>query len=362
MTRHELAARAHALIERLAGGGRDDRARDDLLRDLLAWQARSVEPYARLVAARGVDPDGARGPADFPALPTDVFRWSRVAAHPREEDVRIFRTSGTTSGTRGMHALRDLSLYDRAARAAARFALFPDVDRIRMVMLAPDEQTAPDSSLSYMLSRFAEWFGEGEPVWAWTTAGVDVEQLRAVQALAQADGAPVALLGTSFAFVHADEALSDVRLPLPPGSRIMQTGGFKGRAREVEPAAMRAMLRERYALDETRIVAEYGMTELSSQMYETTLCAPQEPRRLWVPGWVRAVPVDPETLAPVPDGEVGILRIDDVANVDTAAAIQTADLARRTGDGIDLLGRVPGSLPRGCSLAVEEALGGGDGG
>ena len=138
----------------------------------------------------------------------------------------------------------------------------------------------------------------------------------------------------------------------------MQTGGYKGRSRQVDPEDMRGMLRSRYGVPEPAVVAEYGMTELSSQMYETTLRAPTEPRRLWVPGWMRATPVDPETLAPVPTGETGILRIDDVANVDTACAIQTSDLARMVEGGIELLGRAEDATPRGCSLAVEEALGG----
>ncbi len=139
----------------------------------------------------------------------------------------------------------------------------------------------------------------------------------------------------------------------------MQTGGFKGRTREIAPEEMRGLLSLRYGVAETAIVGEYGMTELSSQMYETTLIAPEETRRYWVPGWVRAVPVDADTLAPVDDGEIGILRIDDVANVDSVCAIQTADLARRVGAGIELLGRSAGAVPRGCSLAMDAALGGG---
>ena len=61
--------------------------------------------------------------------------------------------------------------------------------------------------------------------------------------------------------------------------------------------------------------------------------------------------VDPETLAPVPRGEVGIARIVDLANVDSAVAIQTADRVRVTADGVELLGRAPGAPPRGCSIA-----------
>jgi hypothetical protein len=74
------------------------------------------------------------------------------------------------------------------------------------------------------------------------------------------------------------------------------------------------------------------------------------------PPWLRVVPVDPVTLEPVAAGEVGIARIVDLGNVDSAIAIQTQDRVRRSGAGIELLGRAPGATPRGCSLAIEEFL------
>lgn len=349
------------LIDRLSTGARDDDTRDALLRTLAGTQARSVDPFSRLLRARRIDVEALPELDAFPALPTDVFRYARVAAHPAEEDVRIFRTSGTTQGTRGEHPLRSLALYDRAARGAARYALFPDVERIALVMLAPHEDEAPDSSLSYMLTRFAAWFGT-ETTWAFRNGAIDLEALEGALRGAERDGRAVALLGTSFAFVHAEDGLGGSRFALPAGSRIMQTGGFKGRSREVEPDALRTALATRYGIGEASIIAEYGMTELSSQMYENTLRAafdgrPDVKRALWVPGWVRATPVDPERLTPVPTGAVGLLRIDDLANADTMACIQTSDLARATEDGILLLGRAPGAVPRGCSLAIEEAIG-----
>lgn len=340
--RGTLHARIAALIDRLADGSRDDDARDALLDDLAAYQAAHVTPYGRM---RESGPDRA--------LPTDVFRFTRVASFPEEQDTRVFRTSGTTSGQRGAHPFRDLSLYDRAARAAAKHALFPDVDRLRLVVLAAHPDDAPDSSLSYMLGRFAEWFGDGDARWVWSD-GLALEAL--TQALRDATG-PVALLGTSFAFVHAEDALGDARFALPVGSRVMQTGGFKGRSREVAPDALRAQIAARYGVPESHVVAEYGMTELSSQMYERTLRDAIEgraaERRYWVPGWVRVRAVDPDTLRPV-DGQ-GVLRIDDAANLDSVSAIQTSDLAR-VHDGLTLIGRAPGATPRGCSLAIEEAL------
>lgn len=337
-----MRARIAALIDRLANGERDDEGRDRLLSEAAAWQRERVPSYARLCAVRG----------DDAALPTDVFRYARVATFDEHEEVRVFLTSGTTHGTRGRHAFRDLDLYDRAARAAARYALFPDVDRMALVILAPTPNEAPESSLSYMLACFEAWFGVGT-TWVWRDGRLDVPAL--IDALRSARG-PVALLGTSFALVHAEDALGAERFALAPGSRIMQTGGYKGRSREIEPSALRAALARRYGVDEARIVAEYGMTELSSQMYEDTLRHPER-RALWVPGWVRARVVDPETLADVPDGRPGVLRIDDLANLDTVCAIQTSDLAIARDGTIELLGRAPGAIPRGCSLAIEEALG-----
>ncbi len=72
--------------------------------------------------------------------------------------------------------------------------------------------------------------------------------------------------------------------------------------------------------------------------------------------WMRIIPVDPESLKPVPMGEVGIARIEDLANVDSAIAIQTADRVQVCKGGIRLLGRLPGAAPRGCSIGIDEVL------
>jgi hypothetical protein len=93
-------------------------------------------------------------------------------------------------------------------------------------------------------------------------------------------------------------------------------------------------------------------------MYESVLRHPSHAtdRRLWVPGWVRAEPVDPLTLEPVEGEATGLLRIDDLANLGSVCSVQTSDLAQRCEGGIRLLGRAQGAVARGCSLAVEEWL------
>lgn len=365
--------RVLSLIAALGNGARDDRARDALLCELLTRQSQSVEPYARLCRHRGITRNTPLShPSAFPALPTDVFRYARVASHPSTEDVRVFRTSGTTNGARGQHVLSSLALYDAAAKSFAKYALFPDVERLRLIILAPHANETPDSSLSYMLTRFVEWFGTDDSLFVFRDGTLHIDDLTRALDESARNTAPVALLGTSFAFVHAEDALDQQRWSLPPRSRVMQTGGYKGKSREVEPEALRAALSQRVGVPESGIVQEYGMTELCSQLYESGIVDAVQGRsgstrsdatrsdtnrRLIAPGWMRVTAVDPNTLSPVPRGEVGIARIEDLANIDSVCAIQTADRIVEVDDGFVLLGRAPGSTPRGCSLAMEEALG-----
>src|SRR5690606_24122576 len=103
----------------------------------------------------------------------------------------------------------------------------------------------------------------------------------------------------------------------------------------------------------------YGMTELSSQLYDGRRvegCA--APGLFRPPPWMRVVAVDPETHEALPDGREGLARFIDLANVDSALVVQTSDRVRVTSDGVALLGRAAGAEPRGCSLTIEELAAG----
>ncbi|MFO0682198.1 MAG: acyl-protein synthetase [Sandaracinus sp.] len=347
----DLRARVQALIARAFD--EDVRAeRDALLAEAAQRQAAQIAPFGRLVATRGGRFDA--GPDGWPALPTDVLRFARIAMHPPEQDVVVFRTSGTTSGARGAHALAHLSTTERAAEAMAARALFAEGKRA-LLMLAPTPREAPESSLSFMLGSFETSFGTTTH-WAWHGGEIDLD---AVERAARGDEA-LGVCATSFALVHLLDRLAGRALPLPAGSFVMQTGGFKGRSREVDAVTLRGELARTFALPAHRVVSEYGMTELSSQLYGDGLVrgalAPDGLERLIAPPWMRVTPCDPESLRPVPEGEVGVLRFDDLANLDACVSIQTADLGRKEGERLVLLGRAPGATPRGCSLAIEEAL------
>lgn len=138
----------------------------------------------------------------------------------------------------------------------------------------------------------------------------------------------------------------------------METGGYKGRSRELAPAELHAELRRRLGIAPERMVTEYGMSELSSQAYGRS-CGQPAPEsgnlEYRFPPWVRVRVISPETGKEVGEGEVGILGVVDLANVWSVLGVQTGDLAVRQGRGFQLLGRAQQSEPRGCSLLSVES-------
>lgn len=357
-----MHARARAFVDAFERGEASPEPFDALAADLGRYQAEHVAGYGRLVKARGVDPASFASAADLPAVPTDAFKLTRVAAFDEPETKVVFRTSGTTIGARGSHAMRDVATYDAASIAFGRQWLARDLaDRVPVVVLGPSPEEAPDSSLVHMCASFALAFGREatvESTFVIDDGVIDVTRFDERVAYALADEVPMLVLATSFALVHFLEGMDEVQFPLPAGSRVMQTGGFKGKSREVEPSHLRSEIARVFAIDRRAIVSEYGMTELSSQFYERTLFDRDAPEGVYAePPWARVVPVDPETLDPVAEGEIGIAKIVDLMNVDSAVAVLAQDRVRRVTGGFELLGRAPGAPPRGCSIAIDEIMG-----
>lgn len=320
--------------------------------ELFAWQCRHNPVYARY-SRSFLQGDTPRSVDDIPALPTDVFKHARVACFDALYDTRVFITSGTTQDVTGRHHLADVSLYATACQVGVSRWLLPS-EKYRCVFLAEAESTAPGSSLTFMLARIAErWNTHGE-VFFVRDGRVDTDGVIAALDGALGRSEPVALLGTTWAFIHLHDALGDRRWALPEGSVAMPTGGTKGRARECSDAALRYDLAARYGLTPESVIAEYGMTELCSQAWEATRDG--APSVFRAPPWMRFSVVDPVKLTPVPLGEVGFVRVVDLLNLGSAVAIQTSDLGRLDHDGLTLLGRAPDATPRGCARAMDALL------
>ena len=296
--------------------------------DLWAWQV-AHNPYYRRICA-GSAP---RALHEIPAVPVQLFRELVLTSFPLEDARVTFRTSGTTGG-RGVVRLRDTDLYDRGARLHAERVVGPIP--ARGASLVPH---APDSSLGHMCRAFSP----GLVSFFDMTTGVDAEGL--CRHLADHPG-PAFVPGTAFAFAALLDA-DPAPMSLPPGSLVMVTGGFKGRRVAISEADLITRLDALFP--GTPVVGEYGMSELSSQLWAPKLGEPFQP-----PPWLVPIAVDPVTGAPV---EAGLLRFIDLASVDTVLAIETGDLGEVAPDGaVRLLGRHAGSPLRGCSLTVEEAL------
>jgi acyl-CoA synthetase (AMP-forming)/AMP-acid ligase II len=201
--------------------------------------------------------------------------------------------------------------------------------------------------------------------WLVTEAGADVSGLTAAARTATDRGEPLIVLATAFALVALLDVLGERTLPTGSDTVIMQTGGFKGHVRAIEPDQLLSRVAAVFGIDEARVVGEYGMTELTSQLYEPVLADSALGRenrlrgraRVYVPPpWLRVTAVHPETLQPLPTGQIGLARFVDLANIDSAVAVLTQDLVRARDSGVELMGRYAGAPLRGCSLALESLL------
>lgn len=343
------------VIGRGAGRALSDPEFDGLARAVFAHQYEHNAAYRAYCDGRRASPDSVASWQEIPAVPTDAFKAATLLCGDPAHAVAVFRTSGTTAGRerRGTHAFLSLDLYDAALLAGFEANLLPDGERLPILSLIPRADEQPESSLSHMLSTVVARLGEPGSAWLVSAdAGLDVEAavrvLDAIERVAQ----PALLAGTSLAFAHLFDALESRgrRYALPAGSRAMDTGGSKGLARELSRDELLGRFRETLGLPEHRVINEYGMTEMSSQLYAIGRGAHSGP------GWLRTRAMDPETLEPLGEGEVGVLRHWDLANLDSVAVLQTADLGRVGPDGVELLGRARGAEARGCSIAMDELL------
>jgi hypothetical protein len=337
----------------------DDAAFVALARDLLAHQLNANPPYAAFARARGVDL--ARLPErieDIPAVPAAAFKDARLATFPPARTVAWFETSGTSRGRSGRHELDTTRLYEAALLASFDRMVLGDGARLRYLNLVPDPRERPHSSLGFMMGVVARERGDGGDGWFLHGDDLDVDGFVAAVARARAERVAVCVAATAFALVALLDALAErgVTLALPEGSRIMETGGFKGRTRVVARAELYRQAADRLGVPAGAIVAEYGMTELSSQYYDDPAGRDRiEPRPKLAPPWLRAIVVDGDG-RPVAPGVVGAIRHVDLANRGSVIAIETEDLGALTGQALVLFGREQGAELRGCSLDAEALL------
>ena len=302
---------------------------------LFAYQYAHNLPYRRFCNGRGQTPETVTRWQDIPAAPASAFKRFALTCVPEEECVKVFHSSGTTGSETSRHLMSAdaLALY-QVSLTAGYERHFPPLP---LLGLMPPPDASPHSSLSFMLETLGAEFFWGESshdTLARTLTGLAI---------------PCTLFGTAFAFVNFFDATHGERFVLPADSLVIETGGFKGRSREIEREELYTLLTERLDVPPDHCFSEYGMSELASQFYSQGLTGPK-----LAPPWLRTRILDPVTGTEAVPGQPGLLAHYDLANVNSVLAIQTEDLGVwDERGGFQLLGRAPGAVLRGCSLLAE---------
>ena len=393
-----FAARLRGLISnRQSAIG--NRQFSELALELFALQFEHNAAYRKICESRGLTPGMVEHWTQIPVVPTAAFKELALTCLAPAERSAVFYSSGTTGQkpSRHFHSAESLVVYEASLWPWFESQVLKSADSLSassekrgqtvhapLVILAPPPAQAPHSSLVYMFetirSRACEsaesaflqtrlqlnaddastrvFFGKVANDGTWT-----LDFAAAVDALSprrQPPGArPLLLLGTAFSFVHLLDYLAEnnLRFQLPAGSKVMETGGYKNRSRSLPKTELHRLITERLGVALENIICEYGMSELSSQAYDSVIHPPSSilhPRVFQFPPWTRVQIISPETGREVAGGETGLIRIFDLANVFSVMAIQTEDLGIRRDDGFELIGRKQFSEPRGCSLRMAE--------
>ena len=355
----------------------------ELALELFALQFQHNFAYHKICAARNLTPATVKDWSQIPAVPTSAFKELELTSIPPQERTAVFHSSGTTEQkpSRHFHSAESLAVYEASLWMWFEQNLFSNsnlkIQNSNLIYLTPPPEQVPHSSLVHMFETVwqklggasvpvsrSKFLGQLDSDGAWTldfeatlTALADNSKLKTQN--------PKLILGTAFSFVHLLDYLveCDLRVELPAGSRVMETGGYKNRSRTLPKAELHALITERLGVPRENIICEYGMSELSSQAYavtsdewrvasKTAATHHSSPitHHFKFPPWARVQILSPETGREVAEGETGLIRIFDLANVFSVAAIQTEDLGVRRGDGFELVGRAQLAEPRGCSL------------
>lgn len=350
------------LLTFIAADGASDDDFNTMALTLFAYQFENNKPYRRFCQQREKTARTVKNWRDIPAVPIDAFKDLTLSCCAPEDAERVFMTSGTTQdGVRGKSYHPTMAVWNASMLRNFQQSFMKDNDRIRMGILFPSEDVMPNSSLAHYLALAVQEFGAEDSHYLVHEDGLDTMRVMLELAHAEQSGEPYALLGASYSFVHLMDALkeNDEIGFLPAGSKILDTGGFKGQSRELELDDFYKQLSSTFGIPRSHCINMYGMTELSSQFYDAgnETC----PSVKSIPHWIRTRVVNPLTNEDLPPGEKGVLAHCDLAHFNVVSTILTEDAGIMveggdTGDGFILLGRADGADSQGCSMAVEEFL------
>lgn len=309
---------------------------EDIALSLFHFQAKENKVYNSYLTYLGVNSEQVTNLHQIPFLPISFFKTHDVATGHWSSPV-VFESSATTGSVPSSHRVKDLSLYQRNAKAIFQ-QFYGPLKNYNILALLPSYLERQNSSLVAMTQYFIN--ETKSPFSAFYLHDRD-QLLTALQA-ARNDGRQTILLGVSFALLELAE---NQELDLG-GCIVMETGGMKGRREELTREELHQVLCKRFKIE--AVHSEYGMTELFSQAYSKG------------GGYFKTFPGmkvfvrdlnDPFEL--LENGKTGALNVIDLSNIHSCAFVETQDLGRVLQDGsFEVLGRVDNSDVRGCNLLV----------
>ena len=265
---------------------------DSLALALFALQFENNAAYRKICEARGLTPKAVAHWMHIPAVPASAFKELELSCIPPEERTAVFHSSGTTEQipSRHFHSAESLAVYEASLWAWFGRHIVPDlkseISNFKLIILTPPPPRTPHSSLVHMFETVRQKFGSAsapasraefldklDADGSWT---LDFSAAIAALNSSLATRHSSLLLGTAFSFVHLLDYLMerDLRVELPAGSRVMETGGYKNRSRTMPKAELHALISERLGILPENIICEYGMSELSSQAYDSEIHHP----------------------------------------------------------------------------------------
>jgi phenylacetate-coenzyme A ligase PaaK-like adenylate-forming protein len=305
--------------------------------EVFNYQYNNNSVYRNFILSLGKHASKIKTLSEIPFLPVEFFRNHKILTGDLPVEM-IFESSGTTGVSTGKHFVNDLNLYEESFLRA--FNLFYGMpDEFLIVALLPSYAERENSSLVYMADNLIRRSRNADSGFCKSNIGELILTIKKAR-----ENCKVLLLGVSFALLDLAEKYS----PDLSGVIVMETGGMKGRRKELTRSELHSELKGKLNL--LSVHSEYGMTELLSQAYS------KEDGIFYCPPWMKVVirdPQDPLTVYQEP-GKTGGINIIDLANINSCAFIATGDLGKLHDDsGFEVLGRFDNSDIRGCNLMVE---------
>jgi hypothetical protein len=305
---------------------------------IFRFQAENNPVYRQFISSLGRTISGIKNIRDIPFIPTEFFKSQIVAIENQSFDT-VFESSRTTGDTPGRHFVHDLKLYEKSFHNSFRY-FYGDPSGYFIAALLPSYTERKNSSLIYMMKELIKesrssdsGFYNDKP-----------EELIRKISLAKVSGQKRLLLGVSFALLDFANKYS----PDLSGTIVMETGGMKGRRKEITREELHEILKVK--LNIQSVHSEYGMTELLSQAYS------QRNGIFHCPPWMKVLVRDPSDPLTVTDeqGTSGGINIIDLANIYSCSFIATGDYGKLyENGGFGVSGRFDNSDIRGCNLMAE---------